>query len=134
MRLKTRLLIALLPILPIALLSTSAQAFNPEQLKQFLKTNQCQGCDLSGANLERLNLSGANLQGANLSSAILSGSNLSNANLEAANLQGASLSEAYLYRANLTGANFANAVLINANLRETILIERTTNIQFVIIS
>ena len=122
MHLKTHLFVALLPILPIVLLSTSAQAFNAEQLKQFLKTNQCQNCDLSGANLERLNLSGANLQGANLSSATLSGSNLSNANLEAANLQGASLSEAYLYRANLTGANFSNAGLPNANLRETILI------------
>ena len=119
---KTRLFIALLPILPIVLLSTSAQAFNPEQLKQLLKTNQCQNCDLSGANLERLNLSGANLQGVNLSSASLLGSNLSNANLEAANLQGASLSDSYLYRANLTGANFSNAILLNANLRETILI------------
>ena len=122
MHLKTHLFVALLPILPIVLLSTSAQAFNPEQLKQLLKTNQCQNCDLSGANLERLNLSGANLQGANLSSATLSGANLSNANLESANLQGASLSEAYLYRANLTGANFSNAGLPNANLRGTILI------------
>lgn len=71
MHLKTRLFLASLPILPIVLLSTSAQAFNPEQLKQFLKTNPCQNCDLSNAPLDRLNLSGANLQGANLSNAML---------------------------------------------------------------
>lgn len=42
MHLKKPLFLASLPILPIVLLSTSAQAFNPEQLKQFLKTDQYQ--------------------------------------------------------------------------------------------
>jgi uncharacterized protein YjbI with pentapeptide repeats len=122
MRSKTRLSVALLPVLPIVLLSTSAQAFNPDHLAQLLKTNQCANCDLSSAKLEKLNLSGANLQGANLSGVTLTGANLSNANLEAANLQGSSLTEAYLFRANLTDANFTNAGLQKANLRETTLV------------
>jgi uncharacterized protein YjbI with pentapeptide repeats len=119
---QNRLSIALLPVLPIVLLSTSAQAFNPDHLAQLLKTNQCANCDLSNAKLEKANLSGANLTGANLSNATLIGANLSNANLEAANLQGSSLTEAYLFRANLTGANFTNAGLQKANLRETTLV------------
>ncbi len=123
MHLKTRLFLASLPILPIVLLSSSAQAFNPEQLAQFLKTNQCQNCDLSNAPLERLNLSGANLQGANLSNAMLTGTNLSNANLQSANVQGANLNDAYLYRANLSSTNFSNANLQKASLRETTLID-----------
>lgn len=118
----TTLFPVLLPIFPIALLSTSAQAFNPDHLAQLLKTNQCANCDLSGANLEKANLTGANLQGANLSGATLTNTNLSGANLEAANLQGTSLTEAYLFRANLTGTNFTNAGLQKANLRETTLV------------
>lgn len=123
MHLKTRLFLASLPILPIVFLSSSAQAFNPEQLAQFLKTNQCQNCDLSNAPLDRLNLSGANLQGANLSNALLTGTNLSNANLQGANVQGANLNDAYLYRANLSSTNFSNANLQKASLRETMLID-----------
>ncbi len=122
MRSKTRLFTVLLPVLPIGLLSTSAQAFNPDHLAQLLKTNQCANCDLSNAKLENANLTGANLQGANLSGTTLTRANLSNANLEAANLQGTSLTEAYLFRANLTGANFTNAKLEKANLRETTLV------------
>jgi uncharacterized protein YjbI with pentapeptide repeats len=122
MHLKTRLFLASLPILPIVLLSSSAQAFNPEQLAQFLQTKQCQNCDLSNAPLDRLNLSGANLQGANLSNAMLTGTNLSNANLQGANVQSANLNDAYLYRANLSGTNFSNAKLQKAYLRETTLI------------
>lgn len=127
MRLKNRVFlsfIAILPILPFISLSAlpSAQAFSPDDLQKLLKTNQCVNCDLSGANLERLNLSGVNLMGANLSSATLSGSNLSNANLEGAKLQGTSLNDAYLFRANLTGANFSNSGLQRANLRETTLV------------
>ena len=123
MHLKTRLFLTSLPILPIVLLSSSAQAFNPEELAQFLKTNQCQNCDLSNAPLDRLNLSGANLQGAKLYNAILTGTNLSNANLQGANVQGANLNDAYLYRANLSGTNFSNANLQKAYLRETTLID-----------
>ncbi len=122
MRSKIRLFTALLPIFPIGLLSTSAQAFNPDHLAQLLKTNQCANCDLSNAKLENANLTGANLQGANLSGATLTRANLSNANLEVANLQGTSLTEAYLFGSNLTGANFTNAKLENANLRETTLV------------
>ena len=103
---------------------------------------KCPGCDLSGANLDRRDLTGADLSGANLRGAtfsrtILRGANLAGAdlagapfkrhdlagtNLSAANLEGATLHRAVLRGANLSGANLAGAnlnaaVLTSANLQ-----------------
>ena len=63
-------------------------------------------CDLSDANLSRINLayadlSNANLSGANLSNAYLGGANLSNASLIGADLRSANLSGANLHGANI---------------------------------
>jgi len=56
--------------------------------------------DLSGANLQGVNLESANLKGANLSRANLRGANLSRANLWCADLRGANLSGADLWGAD----------------------------------
>ena len=82
-------------------------------------TRKCPNCDLSGANMHRMNLLGADLSGANLSGANLSGANLyrttlSGANLSGADLSGANLKLANLIRANLSGANLSGAVLRRA--------------------
>ncbi len=62
-------------------------------------TRKCPNCDLSGANMHRMNLPGADLSGANLSRANLSGANLYRTTLSRANLSGANLSGAVLRRA-----------------------------------
>jgi hypothetical protein len=56
-------------------------------------------------------LSGCDLQGVNLSSADEPGENLSGANLTGANLSGANLDNAYLESADATGANLSGAYM-----------------------
>ena len=56
--------------------AAAAQAQNPDHLRQLLRTNSCENCDLSGANLTGLDLREANLQGADLSDANLAWLNM----------------------------------------------------------
>ena len=85
-----------------------AGAENPDHMRQLLRTGDCPGCDLSGANLEGLNLSGANLQAADLNGANFQQTQLLNANMAEANL-----SDAVLVASDLSGANLENANLSN---------------------
>jgi len=95
--------------------STTVQA----NKKQLLETRGCPQCDLSGANLNRLDLSGVNLEGANLSRAQmaltnLSGANLKNCDLREAIFNGADLAEIDLRGADLTGASMVGAYMYGA--------------------
>ncbi len=83
------------------------------------ESKSCQGCDLRGAVLNRLDLSDANLEGAKLSRAKMSLTNLSGANLRNADLRevvfnGADLANADLRGADLTGASLVGAYLSGA--------------------
>ena len=69
----------------------------------------CSGQDLSGRDLQAVNLKRANLQGANLFVADLRQANLGGANLESVDLGGAKLEGADLRQANLTGADLRGA-------------------------
>jgi uncharacterized protein YjbI with pentapeptide repeats len=94
-----------------------------ENIAQLIKTKNCPGCNLSGAELNRMDLSGGNLKGADLSGAKLFLTNLSGANLQQARLQGASfggadLSGADLQGADLRGTDFNGAYLNNAKFDE----------------
>ncbi len=87
-----------------------------ENISILQESNHCPQCNLSGANLNRLDLSGANLEGANLSRAKLflanlSGANLRNADLREAAFGGADLAEADLRGADLTGTSFVGAYM-----------------------
>ena len=92
-------------------------------------TNDCPGCDLSGAQLQRRNLAGADLAGANLSGAslhrtVLRGASLDGANLAGANLNlsdlklaslvGADLTDAYMYQTDAAAADLSGALLNGA--------------------
>jgi uncharacterized protein YjbI with pentapeptide repeats len=79
-----------------------------ENINSLLKTKMCPGCNLQGAELNRMDLSRANLQGADLTDAKLLLTNLSGANLKNAHLQ----------RASFGGADLAGADLRGADLRE----------------
>lgn len=65
----------------------------------------------------RLNLSGANLEGVDLSGRLLAAAKLDHCILVGANLKGANLAAAALTGANLNGANLAAAELRGADLR-----------------
>lgn len=105
--------------------STGARAFDAKAIGQLMNDNHCEGCDLSGADLARAELSGAGLSGAdlgnaNLNNAILLGATLNDANLEGADLAGAYLSDATFGGADLTGANLRGAKLDGADLATAI--------------
>ena len=98
------------------------------RLTQLLYSNECPGCDLRGASLQRKILNGANLAKADLNgarfdeselnAADLTGAYLFGANLSRANLRGAQLINADLRKANLSRAVLQGAYLLLANLRK----------------
>ena len=87
-----------------------------ENIGTLQKTKACPGCDLSGAELNRMDLSEANLQGANLTDAKLYLVNFSGANLQKARLQRAHFGGADLTGADLRGADLQGADLNGAYL------------------
>jgi uncharacterized protein YjbI with pentapeptide repeats len=90
-----------------------AWAFDEAQLKQLTETKQCNGCDLSEADLANLDLEGAQLVGANLNAA-----NLANANLRGANLTKASIVEANLANTNLRQTTLRETTFVYSNLAQ----------------
>lgn len=109
-----------------------------ENINTLIKTNNCQDCDLIGANLSgadlkgadltgaivaEADLSGANLQQAILNKTILDKTNLSGADLSGANLQQAILAGSQLIGAKLSGANLSGAELFRAKLQDAVLPE-----------
>lgn len=73
------------------------------------------GLDLQGVNLQQANLQGANLFVANLRNARLVGANLENVDLGGANLQGADLRQARLSGADLRGAKYDDRTIWPTN-------------------
>ncbi|NEO98912.1 MAG: protein kinase [Symploca sp. SIO2E9] len=76
-----------------------------------------QNIDLSGSTFQHSKLAKTNLQGANLSSAVFGKANLRQANLRDANLGRAYFSCADLEGADLRGSDLSYAHLVNANLK-----------------
>ena len=105
-----KLLIWSLAILTTICLAAPVKAARPGDVKRLLKTNDCQGCDLSGANLVGADLSYSKLQNADLRHANLDGANLSQSDLRHANLDGASLKNANLIAVDFRGAALTNVI------------------------
>ena len=103
-------------LLSIALTSNVA-AFDQAHLQKLKATNQCQQCDLVGADLTKAKLQGADLTGANLEGASFEGANLSRANLTSASLVRTKFGGAILSGANLNKASFLNADCRGAHLK-----------------
>jgi hypothetical protein len=91
-----------LALLPVA--AAAADCAAAQDAAAFLSkaTNNCRGCVLSGANLERRDLTGADLSGADLRGVSFSRTILRGADLSGANLAGVSLK-----RRDLAGARRA---------------------------
>ena len=88
-----------------------------ENIDLLVKTNKCVGCILTGADLNRLNLSGAELQNSDLSNATfyladLTGANLTGAILNGTQFGGADLADADLRGADLRGVKLGGAYLV----------------------
>tara|TARA_B110000503_G_scaffold133440_1_gene210935 strand:- start:1271 stop:1606 length:336 start_codon:yes stop_codon:yes gene_type:complete len=86
--------------------TSSAYAFDPDDLQKLKDINECYQCDLSGADLN----------GADLSENDLSGADLSGARLAKADLRDTNLSGAKLLEADLTGAIMNGAILCNTTM------------------
>ncbi len=102
-------------------------AKNKERL---LDTKRCYECSLTGVDLTGKNMDSVDLEGADLTGSTLEGVDLGNANLKGAvlvkvNLRNADLRGADLYKANLsgadlTGAKLEGALLDDAQLSDTV--------------
>ena len=109
----------------LVLATATAHAFDPADVGTLMADNHCEGCDLSGADLAKAELTGAGLSaadlaGANLRGAVLLGATLNDANLKGADLGGAYLSDATFGGADLTGANLRGVRLDGADLADAI--------------
>jgi len=103
--------------------SSKSINFGPNNIhkKKFIKTNQCEKCDLSGINLKGWKITGAKLPGTNLRGADLSGAFLQYADLRFANFKGANLNSTSLEFANLSNSNLNNTSIKGANLQNSLL-------------
>lgn len=92
-----------------------------KNIARLVDTNRCYGCSLVGVDLTGKNLDGVDLESADLTGSSLEGADLENANLKGAlmvrvNLKNADLRGADLYKANLSGADLTGAKLDGAFL------------------
>ncbi len=92
-------------VLFLSLVATQVSAFDAMQLARFKAVNQCDKCDLSGANFSvsaELASSGPDLSGARLIKANLRGANFSGTNLRKADLSDADASYSKLIMTCIT--------------------------------
>ena len=74
-------------LLLISFFNLSSYAFDQEQLLKFKVIKICRACDLSSANLEKLDFSNAKIINGNLKDANLKGVDLSKASISNGNLE-----------------------------------------------
>ena len=98
----------------------SSQAIQ-QNIDDLIRTNSCVGCDLRGADLNRMILIDADLSNADLSGATFYLADLSGANLSGANLRDAKFGGADLANADLRGADLRGALLDGAFLKGSLM-------------
>ena len=123
-----------------AILEMGVSIWNQWRASEPLTAPNLQNADLSGLELENVNLARADLRGANLANAylydadfqqadlrgaILVRSTLVGANLCKANLSGAVLEHAYLNQSDLSSANLTGACLQEADLQCALMMKAT---------
>lgn len=111
--------IALSSTLFINVVDAAPSVTAKENLQKLISTKNCPGCDLSGINFNRMDLSKTNLEGADLSMSTFFLTNLSYANLKKTTLNGAVFGGADLGDADLTGADLRGVSLDSAYLGGT---------------
>jgi uncharacterized protein YjbI with pentapeptide repeats len=125
MRTFTRCLVGAAAISGTLFFSASVRCENNAEIQTaidtLISTNACVGCDLAGADLNRLDLTGADLSNADLRDARffladLTDVNFSGAILHGAQFGGADLSNADFSGADLRGALFAGAYMVGSKM------------------
>jgi uncharacterized protein YjbI with pentapeptide repeats len=125
MRTFTRCLVGAAAISGTLFFSASVRCENNAEIQTaidtLISTNACVGCDLAGADLNRLDLTGADLSNADLRDARffladLTDVNFSGAILHGAQFGGADLSNADFSGADLRGALFAGAYMVGSKI------------------
>lgn len=114
---------------------TNSAAETTKNLERLLETKRCYACSLVGVDLTGKNLDSVDLEGADLTGSTLEGVDLGNANLKGtklvkvnlrnADLRGADLYKANLSGADLTGAKLEGALLDDAQLSDIVGYEKT---------
>ena len=99
-------------------LSQLVWAYEEADLEQLVKTNICERCNLTSADLNNLDLKNANLNSADLSYADLSYADFSGSDLSGANLIGAYLYQTQLVGVDLNSANMAGSKLSGVDLTD----------------
>jgi uncharacterized protein YjbI with pentapeptide repeats len=121
----TRCLVGAAAISRTLFFSASVRCENNAEIQTaidtLISTNACVGCDLAGADLNRLDLTGADLSNADLRDARffladLTDVNFSGAILHGAQFGGADLSNADFSGADLRGALFAGAYMVGSKI------------------
>jgi uncharacterized protein YjbI with pentapeptide repeats len=121
----TRCLVGAAAISGTLFFSASVRCENNAEIEAaidtLISTNACVGCDLAGADLNRLDLTGADLSNADLRDARffladLTDVNFSGAILHGAQFGGADLSNADFSGADLRGALFAGAYMVGSKI------------------
>ncbi|OPX97456.1 MAG: Secreted effector protein pipB2 [Syntrophorhabdus sp. PtaB.Bin047] len=108
---KTVIVPMVLAAFSLLCIPAGVSAFNAQDVQKLNTTNKCSKCDLSGANLEGIDLYGARLDGANLSGANLKGTLFNDADLRGANLKGASTDK----ETSFSGAKLSEAVWMDGS-------------------
>ena len=119
-----RKLLAITTLMMPLWFAVPAQAENPQHLKQFLQTGQCQGCDLSGSSLygsywsfsHQTGWTFKDTQASNPLDVPAMSLPADRTDLRNADLSNADLRLIRFHRANLSGANLSGARLGKADL------------------
>ncbi len=115
---------ALFPGVANLAFGASVSAEVQQNRDRLIDENKCRGCNLKGANLNRLDLTGADLSEADLTGATFFLSDLSEADLQRSILTGAQFGGADLSHANLTGADLREAEMSGAYMVGALLDDR----------
>lgn len=91
--------------------------YNPDHLKQLIKTRTCQKCDLTNAPLQGYILNKANVEGSDFTNAQMSGTQFEDAIFKDTILDKATLSSSLLNRADFTGTQARGTLFVNTHLR-----------------
>lgn len=91
--------------------------YNPDHLKQLIKTRVCQKCDLTKAMLQGYILPNANVEGTDFTGANLTGTQFQNANFKDAILDDVNFSSSLLHYIDFTGIKARRTKFVNTHLK-----------------
>lgn len=114
------LLLTIMMGISIASAAAAVYAFNEDDLNRLRTTNECIGCDLSGADLRNADMKSAKLSAADLKRANLAGADLSHANLMDATLTDATMTGTDLSFATWTDGSTCQEGSIGHCNKETV--------------